>query len=340
MYTILSNFEEISKVEYGGVSSLNYHVIGENNEEEDRYIENHETSFGQVEGNDDGQNHQPFESSWRNKVHFESSNKDLQQLKHQRVDVDQEEEEEKKVPKEHREVGDSPKEHQRSEHHNGKNLARDGKVRLLNKVNSIEKHRKVDQQLSVIKEKENRGHLGQRLSHLVTTADGPINSLMRLLRGGEYAKHIFKHGKRKTRKRNQRKKTNGRDSSIFFSRKESNVIMEKTGHLVSNNRQQQQQQQQQQQRCIVPQLNPFNPEALPFIRYNYVGQKCPIHQVGKLKEGGVLMVNLTNVQAAGYMYIKRVTDKRNVLPRYFPLTNLINEGLCCCFFLLRYISQN
>ena len=130
---------------------------------------------------------------------------------------------------------------------------------------------------------------GKKSKTIVSVTHG--NSLMRLLHGGgEYAKHIKRR---------------------------------KGGKIA---KQQQQQQQQQQQNCIVPQLDPYNPEALPFIKYDYVGQKCSIHQIGQMRDGGILSVNLKNVQAAGYMYIRRLNDEINVLPKYIPLTDPIKKG--------------
>ena len=172
----------------------------------------------------------------------------------------------------------------------------------------------------------NHYHKNRPVSRVAEGGGGAINSLMRMLKGGEYAKHIFSSNKNKiVKKKIKKSKKKKKKKKIGFSRNE--IVIEKN----SSKKQQHQEQfsqHQQQQRCIVPQLDPFNPEAQPFISYNYVGQKCPIHQVGTLKEGGVLSVNLKDVQSAGYMYIKRVDDERNVFPKYFPLTdnNLATKG--------------
>ena len=293
---ILLNFEELDKTknEHGGVKdSMSY-----NN------VDNENIKFKNTRENEDD---------------FEKVGKELKNERHFVDGVDGE-----KGRSDHHEDLSRLRQHQRYnedlnkgfQQNDDKNMKADH-YRNLHRKKSYNKNRSAQQRVA----EENGG--------------GAINSLMRMLKGGEYAKHIFSNNRNKKRnkkKKNVRTKFKKTKKSKKINSEDTD-IGEKSNRRVSGNKQQQQQQQQQQKkkhsqiRCIVPQLDPFNPEARPFIKYDYVGQKCPIRQVGTLKEGGILTVNLKNVQAAGYMYIKRVDDDRNVYPRYFPLTsNLITEG--------------
>ena len=59
-----------------------------------------------------------------------------------------------------------------------------------------------------------------------------------------------------------------------------------------------------QQVCKIPDLDPYSPEIRKYINYRWKSITCKFQQKGLIKNG-ILQLNLSNVQRAGYYYIKR-----------------------------------
>ena len=80
--------------------------------------------------------------------------------------------------------------------------------------------------------------------------------------------------------------------------------------------------------CVIPELNPLDPEIIKYIGQGKV-EECPIRNLARI-EGDNLVLKADNINDAGYRYIQRVNDFNVKLSSWNSLVKFqkkkINEG--------------